>query len=145
MKPEFLEIKHTWRSHWELDKQEKDSTVLQIKRTNLKAKLNSIVYKILKKFCEVYDTDSLVSASSSYLYLLVSLCEHGTVYIIDHHIDLLANRKNSMKILPIYCYNDDDNDLMTMKKQQTQIFILTTGHTTESKISTDCISHLGRF
>ena len=40
------------------------------------------------------------------------------------HIDLLSKQMNCMKVLPIYCYNDDDNDLMmiTTKKQRTQIF-----------------------
>ena len=37
-------------------------------------------------------------------------------------MDLPAKQMNSMKILPIYCYNDDDNDFMTANKQQTLIF-----------------------
>ena len=51
---------------------------------------------------------------------VVSLCEHGTVKIMGHRIDLLAKEMNCIKILPIYCYNDDDNDLLTAIKQRTQ-------------------------
>ena len=54
--------------------------------------------------------------------MLVSLCEHGTEQMVDHHTDLLAKEMKCMKILQIYYYNDDDNDLMTRKEQRTQIF-----------------------
>ena len=37
-------------------------------------------------------------------------------------IDLLAKQRNCMKILPIYCYNVDDNVLMTTKKQRTLLY-----------------------
>ena len=58
---------------------------------------------------------TLSNGFSRNLQRLVSLCEHGTVYIIVHHINLLADQMNCMKILPIYCYNDDDFVLITTR------------------------------
>ena len=59
---------------------------------------------------------TLSNGFSKNLQLLISLCEQGTVLIIVHHINLLANQMNCMKILPIYCYSDDDFVLITTKK-----------------------------
>ena len=52
--------------------------------------------------------------------MLVSICV-GTVEITVHQMDLFAKQRDSMKILPIYCYNVDDNVLMTTKKQRALI------------------------
>ena len=45
--------------------------------------------------------------------MLISLCKHWTVQITVHHIDFFVKQMNCMKILPVYSYNDDDNDLTT--------------------------------
>ena len=34
--------------------------------------------------------------------------------IIDHNADLIEKQTNRMAILPIDCYNDDDNDIIEL-------------------------------
>ena len=53
--------------------------------------------------------------------LSVGICD-GAPLTAHSGIDMLVSQTNCMKILPIRCYNDDDNDLMTTKKQRTHFF-----------------------
>ena len=76
-------------------------------------------------YCPKYDLAVVRISSNAYprnTKLLVSLYKHGTVFIIVHYIDLLVKQKKLFEDISIYCYNIDDNVLMTTDKQQTLIF-----------------------